>query len=92
MIDPQTIGLLLVGLFLVACGASAGFTFWLTCRLYDERVARRDEQIKTLKAALAQEVNTLKAKLFDMQEELTKLSSAQRAPNPQQPLNPPPAP
>jgi cadmium resistance protein CadD (predicted permease) len=35
------------------------------------------------KAALAHEVNTLKAKLFDLQEELAKNSAAQR------PLNPP---
>jgi hypothetical protein len=38
------------------------------------------------KAVLSLEVNTLKAKLFDMQEEITKRASAQ------QPLNPPPAP
>ena len=36
------------------------------------------------KAALSHEVNTLKAKLFDMQEEITKNASGQR------PLNPPP--
>src|SRR5687768_15010612 len=38
------------------------------------------------KAALSHEVNTLKAKLFDMQEEMSKNASSQR------PLNPPPAP
>lgn len=35
------------------------------------------------KSALAHEVNTLKAKLFDMQEQITKTASAQR------PMNPP---
>lgn len=35
--------------------------------------------------ALAHEVNTLKAKLFDMQEEMTKNASMQK------PLNPPPS-
>jgi hypothetical protein len=35
-------------------------------------------------AALFQEVNTLKAKLFDLQEELTRKSST-----PQRPINPP---
>ena len=47
-------------------------------------VAVKDNQQE--KAALSHEVNTLKAKLFDMQEEMTKNASTQR------PLNPPPAP
>ena len=34
------------------------------------------------KAALSHEVNTLKAKLFDMQEEITKQSSVQKPVNP----------
>lgn len=37
------------------------------------------------KEALGHEVNTLKAKLFDMQEEMTRNASAQK------PLNPPPS-
>lgn len=37
------------------------------------------------KTALSHEVNTLKAKLFDMQEQMAKNASTQR------PLNPPPA-
>ena len=45
-------------------------------------VAVKDNQQE--KAALSHEVNTLKAKLFDMQEEMSKRSSAQR------PINPPP--
>jgi len=47
-------------------------------------VAVKDNQQE--KAALSHEVNTLKAKLFDMQEQMTKNASTQR------PLNPPPAP
>lgn len=42
------------------------------------------------KEALAHEVNTLKAKMFDMQEEMSKSPSGQRPSNP--PLNPPPQP
>lgn len=41
------------------------------------------KEITREKAALTHEVNTLKAKLFDLQEELGKSSAAQR------PLNPP---
>lgn len=75
MIDPQTAGLLLVGLFLAACGASAGFTLWLTSRYYDERVARRDETIKTLKAALTQEIKEAKVAA----ESRRNMSEADRA-------------
>ncbi|MCZ2419750.1 MAG: hypothetical protein LC123_07915 [Burkholderiales bacterium] len=75
MIDPQTIGLVLVGLFLLACATSAGFTFWLTCRLYDEKVDRRDETIKTLRAALAQEIKEAKVAA----ESRRNMSEADRA-------------
>ena len=37
------------------------------------------------KSVLSQEVNTLKAKMFDLQEQMSKNASSQR------PLNPPPA-
>lgn len=37
------------------------------------------------KSVLSQEVNTLKAKMFDLQEQMSKTPSSQR------PLNPPPA-
>jgi hypothetical protein len=43
-------------------------------------VAMNDAQRE--KAALAHEVNTLKAKLFDLQEELSKKSAAQPPTNP----------
>ena len=42
------------------------------------------KEITREKSALSHEVNTLKAKLFDLQEQITKNSSGQR------PLNPPP--
>jgi len=75
VIDSQTAGLVLVGLFLRACATSAGFTFWLTSRFYDERVARRDETIKTLKAALAQEIKEAKV----VAESRRNMSEADRA-------------
>lgn len=42
------------------------------------------------KAALSHEVNTLKAKLFDMQEEITRRASEPKPLNPPRPSNPTP--